>query len=144
RVLQVVPPVALRLIERVLIVDAGITGQLGVYASGVVRLGTDALRVRQPDRQFASRLSIFSGTVLHEIGHAVYHRLLTTAQRFAAESLYLDSQQAETDGVAELAAEEAEHHFVALFVAAAAGISYGPFGPASVREMLANLGVPMR
>ena len=56
RVLQVVPPSALRLIERVLINDAGVTGHLGVYASGVICLGTDALRLRQPDRQFAGRL----------------------------------------------------------------------------------------
>lgn len=142
RVLQVVPTVPLRLIERILIVDAGITGLLGIYLHGLIRLGTDALQLRRPDRQFAGVLSVFTGTVLHEIGHAVYGRLLTPAQRFAAEDLYLAFVE-EDEGAAP-SSEEAEHHLVALFVAGVAGIGYGPFGAARVRELLNAVGIPLR
>jgi hypothetical protein len=143
RVLQVVPAIPLRLIERILIADAGVTGLLGVYSDGVIRLGTDALQLRRPDRQFAGVLSVFTATVLHEIGHAVYRRLLTPAQRFAAEDLYLAFVEEEGED-AEPSAEEAEHHLLALFVAGVAGIGYGPFGLARVREMLKAVGVPLR
>jgi hypothetical protein len=144
RVLQALPLVVLGTVERVLIVDNGTMGHLGVYSGGVIRIGTDALLLRQPDREFAGRLSVFAGTVLHEFGHAAYERVLTPAQRSASEDLYLASLEADDNDAAAPTVDEAEHHFVALFVAAAAGLGYGPYRAVSVREALVGLGVSLR
>lgn len=144
RVFQVVPPAVLRLVSRMFIVDAGITAHLGAYGGGVIRLGRGALRLRLPDEQFPDHLSILVGTVLHEFGHAAYQGLLTPAQRRTAEDLYLEYLLGPGQRVAaDLTPGEAEHHFVALFVAATARLGYGGFGPTTVREQLRRLGVPM-
>jgi hypothetical protein len=144
RVLQVVPSAVFKLVIRMLIVDAGITAHLGVYGRGVIRLGTGALRLRLPDEQFADQLSILTGTLLHEFGHTVFQDLLTPAQRRAAEALYLDYLIGPgRHSASDLTPGEAEHHFVALFVAALARISYGGIGPGTIRDQLQELGVPL-
>ena len=143
RALQVVPRAVLQLVSRIFIVDAGITAHLGAYGGGVIRLGSGALRLRLPDEQFPKHLSILTGTVLHEFGHAAYQDLLTPAQRSAADVLYLQYLLGPGHRVtADLTPGEAEHHFVALFVAATTRLGYGGFGPATVREQLRSLGVP--
>jgi hypothetical protein len=142
RALQVVPKAMLQLIDRILIVDSGVIGHLGIYFRGVIRLGTAALRPHQPNHQFGRRLSILSGSLLHEIGHAVYEQL-TPAQRFDAESLYLDFAERPNELHARVTAEEAEHHFVALFVAATTGINYGPLGATTIKALVSNLGVTL-
>jgi hypothetical protein len=59
--------------------------------------------------------------------------------------LYLDYLDTQEDGAEqEPTAAEAEHYFVALYVAALVGIGYAPYGPLRVREMLRDLGVALQ
>jgi hypothetical protein len=122
RVLQLVPPPLLRAVDRVLIVDTGETGRTGTYDGRIVRIRTPALRLREGDPLFGGRFSVFTTTVLHEVGHAVYEEWLTPRQRDVLLEDYiafLSRSGASTEG--EPKETGVQHHLVALLLTALLG-----------------------
>jgi hypothetical protein len=77
RVLQVVPPSLLQGIERILVVPTRGTARPGGYLNGVASVSAAEADVRRPDPIYGGHFSVFTTTVLHEIGHAVFETVLT-------------------------------------------------------------------
>src|SRR4051794_15464196 len=93
RVLQLIPAQLLKAVDRVLIVDTGETGRPGSYDARIVRIRTPALDLRRADPEYGNEYSVFTTTVIHELGHAVYEELLTDHQRdlvLASYAAFLD------------------------------------------------------
>src|SRR5262245_60780651 len=81
RVLQLAPPALLVPIRRVLILGTRGTARMGGHRQGIVRVSAQEARTREGDARYGNRFSLFTTTVLHEIGHAVWDLCLTPAQR---------------------------------------------------------------
>jgi hypothetical protein len=144
RVLQLVPPVLLGPIERVVILQSRGTARMGGHRNGIVRVSAQEARLREGDARYGDGFSLFTTTVLHEIGHAVWDLHLTAAQRTQLGDDYLDSLIDEgEDEVApdEPSESEAEHFFVDLFVAALLGHGPPGIGAGVARRRLAALGL---
>ena len=119
RVLQLVPAPLLAAVDRVLIVDTGETGRPGTYHGRIVRIRTPALDLRRGDPDLENRFSLFTTTVLHEIGHAIYEEWLTPEQRDVVLDDYISflaRSGAPTEG--EPREIGVQHHFVALLLTA--------------------------
>jgi hypothetical protein len=142
RVLQLVPVELLRGIERIVMLPSRGTDRYGGYLNGIIRLSADAASRRIRDPEFGGNYSVFTTTLLHEVGHAVYQRWLTDDQRAQVIDLYLDRFiQRPPPGVPEPTTSGAEHFFVALLSSAllGAGSSWGT--PRVARESLEIVGV---
>src|SRR6266540_2469927 len=72
RVLQLVPLRILRGIDRVVVLPTRGTARPGGYLNGIVSIGASEADVRRPDPDFSNRFSVFTTTVVHEIGHGVF------------------------------------------------------------------------
>jgi hypothetical protein len=140
RILQVVPLIFLAAVDRVLIVDSGETGRLGSFDSGIVRVRTPALHLHQEDPDINGHFSLFTTTVLHEIGHAAYERILSKSQC----DLVLTSYLAFLDRFPVTPAGEpseagVQHHFVAVLLTAILGQPTPFRSVAYARSVLADL-----
>lgn len=145
RVLQLVPPHMLAVVERVLIIASGETARLGGFDAGIVRIRTPVLALRQGDGEYGNRFSRFTTTVLHEIGHAVFERWLTTEQRTAVVNAYLDDL-ARSREVARVdpSDREAQHYFISLLLPVLLGSGMPPLSSGEARRRLAALGIEWR
>jgi hypothetical protein len=145
RVLQLVPRHMLAVVERVLIVASGETARLGGFDAGIVRIRTPALALRQGDGEYGNRFSRFTTTVLHEIGHAVFERWLTTEQRTAIVNGYLDDlTRLREAATVDPSDREAQHYFISLLLPVLLGYGMPPLGSGEARRRLAALGVEWR
>lgn len=147
RVLQLVPPALLGPIRLVLILETRGTARMGGHWQGIVRVSAQEARTREGDVRYGNRFSLFTTTVLHEIGHAVWDLCLTPAQRARFGDYYLDALIEGEEG--EFAADEpseaaAEHHLVDLLLAALLGHGQPGFGAGMARRQLAALGLEVR
>ena len=147
RVLQLVPAALLEPIERVVVLQSRGTGRMGGHRSRIVRVSAQEARLREGDVRYGGSFSLFTTTVLHEIGHAVWDLHLTAAQRSQLGDDYLSSLIEEEEG--EVAPDqpsesEAEHFFVDLFVAALLGHGQPGIGAGAARRRLASLGLEFR
>ena len=144
RALQLVPPPLLRAVDRILMVDSGLTGTYGMYLNGLIGLHSPALRVHDADPRYGGRLSYFSTTVVHEVRHAVYARELTPAQRASIVELYLTRfVQSAFPDASEPSEAGAEHYFVDMFVAALLGQGGEFLRAGEARERLRVLGLAL-
>lgn len=145
RVLQLVPAPLLAAVDRVLIVDTGETARPGSYHGRMVRIRTPALDLRRGDPDYGNRFSVFTTTVLHEIGHAVYEELLTPRQRDLVLDDYiafLDRSGASTEG--EPTEAGVQHHLVAVTLTALLGYGRPFISVSQARAAWEKLGVPIR
>lgn len=142
RVLQLLPVDLLRGVERIVILPSRGTARYGGYLNGIIRLGVDAAWRRTRDNEFGGNYSLFTTTLLHEVGHAVYQRCLTDSQRTQVTDFYLEwFVQRQPLGVPEPTPAGDEHIFVALLSAALLS-SESPWGTTrEAREFLDALGV---
>ncbi len=127
---------------RIVVLPSRGTARYGNYLNGIIRLRADASWRRTRDGQFGGNYSLFTTTLLHEVGHAVYERWLTDEQRRRMADLYLNwFIRRQPPGIPEPSARGAEHFFVALFSAAVlrADTEWGTTREA--REFLDALGV---
>jgi hypothetical protein len=148
RVLQVVPAALLEPIERVLIVQSRGTARMGGHRNGIVCVSAQEARLREGDVGYGGGFSLFTTTVLHEIGHAVWDLHLTAAQRTQLGDDYLGTlveEEEEGEVAPDRPSEsEAEHFFVDLFVAALLGQGRPGSGAGAARRRLAVLGLELR
>jgi hypothetical protein len=142
RVLQLVPAPLLAAVDRILIVDTGETGRPGSYLGRIVRVRTPALRLREGDPVYGGQFSVFTTTVLHEIGHAVYEELLTPRQRdlvLVDYISFLERSGAPSDG--EPTEAGVQHHLSALLLTALLGYSKPFMSVVYARSVLAEIGI---
>ena len=139
RVLQLVPPRLLRGIERIFLVPTRGTARPGGYLNGIVCVSAAEADVRRPDGDYANRFSVFTTTVLHEIGHAVFETVLTADGQYEVLGSYAYSEERLLDRArseAELL-EEVQHHFIRFFLPALLGYGRPPYSAAASRRSLA-------
>jgi hypothetical protein len=145
RVLQLIPTPLLKAVDRVPVVDTGETGRPGSYDARIIRVRTPALKLRNGDPEYGKEFSIFTTTVIHELGHAVYEELLTDHQR----DLVLASYVAFLDQLGTPPADEptdagVQNHFVALLLTVLLGRGT-PFRiVAYAQSVLDEVGLSMR
>lgn len=142
RVLQIVPAPLLEAVDRVLIVDTGETGRPGSYDGRIIRIRTPALNLRNGDPEFGNDFSVFTTTVVHELGHAIYEELLTEHQREIILDdyiMFLERSGAPTEG--EPTETATQHHLAALLLTALLGCSKPLMSVTYARSVLAELGV---
>jgi hypothetical protein len=145
RVLQLVPPALLEPVERLVIVASRGTGRQGSARRRIVRLSAQEARIREGDYRFGNRFSLFTTTVLHEIGHVVFEERLTQAQQEDLLTEYLrglDAQSVISPG--EPSQAGLEHHFIRLFIAALLGRGEPPVSASAARQRLAEIGLELR
>ena len=114
RSFQVVPNGMLQTVRRIVLLETGFVGRYGSYQDGIVRIIDSPLLLREGDPDFGKNYSFFVTTVLHEIGHAVFERWLTSAQQGAVEESYL-SQMVEAEELGsdvEATQRGVEHYFI--------------------------------
>ena len=142
RVLQLVPVEMLRGVERIVMLPSRGTARYGGYLNGIIRLAADPAWRRTRDAEFGGNYSLFTTTLLHEVGHAVYRRWLTDEQRALATDLYLNwFIRQQPPGTPQPTAGGGEHFFIALFCSALLGAN-SPWGTTrEAREFLDALGV---
>ncbi len=145
RALQLVPLRLLRGVERIVVLPTRGTARPGGYLNGIVSVSAAEADVRRSDPIYGDRFSVFTTTVLHEIGHAIFQTALTGAQQELVWSGYLEALEARGDVPADEPSEDgAEHDFIRFFLPAILGYG-GPWNPAGVsRRKLAAFGVDLR
>jgi hypothetical protein len=145
RVLQIVPPSLLKSVERIVTLRTRGTARLGGSLLGIVALSAEEARLRERDVRFTGNFSLFTTTVLHEVGHAVFDAFLSEAQRGQVERDFfelLDKMGVIPPG--EPSPSGIEHHFVGYFIAAVLGHAEPPISAGEARRYLAHLGLDMR
>lgn len=143
RVLQLVPARLLRGIERILVLPTRGTARPGGYLTGIVSVSAAEADVRRPDPIYGNRFSVFTTTVLHEIGHAVFETELTAQGQYEVLGSYALSEvasAAEARPEAELI-EDVQHHFIRYFLPALLGYGRPPYSAAASRRALALFGL---
>jgi hypothetical protein len=142
RVLQVIPAPLLRAVDRLLIVDTGETGRPGSYDDRTIRIRTPALDLSRGDPEYGNEFSVFTATVIHELGHAVYEELLNEQQR----DLVLASYAAFLDQLGVPAGEPTvpgtQHHLSALLLTALLGHGRQLMSVTYAQSVLAEVGIP--
>jgi hypothetical protein len=144
RVLQLVEAGLLRGVERIVLLPSRGTARYGSYLDGVIRLGVDAASRRVRDPEFGGRYSVFTTTLLHEIGHAVFAAWLSDRQRSDVVDAYLDRlSQRRSPVEEEPTPEAAEHFFVDLVTGALLRVESKSASIREARALLQDLGVPL-
>ena len=144
RVLQLVPLELLRGVERIVMLPSRGTARYGSYLNGSIRLGVDAASRRQPDAEFGNRYSLFTTTLLHEVGHAIHQVWLTNEQRAKVVDAYLDRFiEREQDEDGEPTMWQAEHFFIDLITGVLLRVDSASASLAEARAVLGELGVPL-
>jgi len=144
RVLQLVPLRILRGIDRVVVLPTRGTARPGGYLNGIVSIGASEADVRRPDPDFSNRFSVFTTTVVHEIGHGVFQTALTPYQ----QELVLDRYVKRLDALGVIAPDEptqqgTEHFFIDYFLPALLRFGSHAHGAAASRRVLAEFGVDL-
>jgi hypothetical protein len=144
RVLQLVPAVLLAPAEAILIVASRDIGRQGGARGGIVRVSAQEARLGEGDLAYGRAFSLFNTTVLHEIGHVVFARVLTDAQRERVYTDYMD----ELEGRVVLPSGAPsqlgmEHYFIAYLLAALLGRGQAPVRTADARQRMAALGLDL-
>ena len=142
RVLQLVPAPLRMAVDRVLIVNTGETGRPGSYDGRIIRIRTPALDLRRGDPEYGNQFSVFTTTVIHEVGHAAYEELLAMRQRETLLEdyiLFLERSGAFAEG--EPTETGTQHHLAALLLTALLGHSKPLMSVAYGRSVLAELGI---
>src|SRR5258707_401752 len=81
RVLQLIPKALLAPAERLVMLPSRGTARPGGSRSRIVRLSAQEARVREGDPRYGRAFSMFTTTLLHEIGHLVFAETLAETQR---------------------------------------------------------------
>lgn len=145
RVLQLVPPDLLKPVERVVIVPTRGIGREGGSRSRIVRVSAQEARAREGDFRYGSRFSLFTTTVLHEIGHVVFEACLTAEQQGDLLGEYMEELNARPRVPSgEPSQQGLEHHFIRFFMAALLGRGEPPMSGSAGRRRLAELGLELR
>jgi hypothetical protein len=96
------------------------------------------------DPEFGNRFTVFTTTVLHEIGHAAFLTALTPAQQDVVLDRYIKILTARGDNPpGEPSQQGTEHHFIDHFLPALVGYGRPPFGAAASRRALADFGLDL-
>jgi hypothetical protein len=145
RVLQLVPPRLLRGVKRIVVLPTRGTARPGGYLNGIVSVSAAEADVGRTDAEYGNRFSVFTTTVLHEIGHAIFDTVLSPEQQEAVRTDYLE----ELTDLGDLSAGEpsedgAQHYFIAFFVAAVLGYGRPPRTAGVSRRKLARFGLDPR
>jgi hypothetical protein len=145
RVLQLVPPVLLRPVERIVIVQSRGTARFGGSRGRIVRLSAQEARVGEADPRYGGGFSLFTTTVLHEVGHVVFEACLTAEQRDQLSDEYIEELDARPSIPPGAPTQLGlEHYFIRFFVAALPGRGESPLSGSAARRRLAELGVELR
>jgi hypothetical protein len=144
RVLQLVPRRFLHDVERIIVLPTRGTARPGGYLNGIVSVGASEADVRRPDPDFGNRFTVFTTTVVHEVGHAVFQTVLTPNQR----DLVLDRYVRRLDALGVIPLGEptqqgAEHFFVDYFLPAVLRFGSHARGAAASRRALAEFGMDL-
>lgn len=144
RVLQLVPAELIRTVKRLVIVQSRGTARFGGSRSRIVRLSAQEARIGEGDYRYGDRFSLFSTTVLHEIGHVVFEACLSVEQHAQLSDEYLE----ELDARPRIPPGEPtqlglEHYFIRFFVAALLGRGEPPLSGSAARRRLAELGMDL-
>jgi len=142
RVLQLVPVAMLAAVERIVIVQTRGTARYGASRNGIVRLSAQEARVREGDRRYGNRFSLFTTTLLHEIGHLVFEASLTPEQQGQVLRLYLEELDSSPYPPPDEPSQQGlEHYFIRFFVAALLGRGEPPLSGSAARRRLDEIGL---
>ena len=142
RVLQLVPAPLLEAVDRVLIVDTGETGRPGSYDYRIIRIRTPALDLRRGDPEYGNEFSVFTTTIVHELGHAVYEELLTLRQReILLDDYLLFLERSGAPPESEPTETGTQHHLATLLLTALLGHGKRLMSVVYARSVLAELGI---
>jgi hypothetical protein len=145
RVLQLLPDALLAPVQRVVILPSRGTARQGGSRGGIVRLSAQEARVREGDPRFGRAFSLFTTTLLHEIGHVVFAAVLTEAQRERMYTAYMEGlERLPALPAGEPSPAGVEHYFIGLLTAAVLGRGEPPITAGIARRALAVLGVEWR
>ncbi len=110
----------------------------------MIRLGTDAASRRVRDTELGGNYSLFTTTLLHEIGHAIFTTWLSDRQRGVVVDAYLDRlAEGRSRWEEEPTTAAAEHFFVALVTGVFLRVESPSASLAEARALLRDLGVPL-
>ncbi|MBI3970823.1 MAG: hypothetical protein HY332_06000 [Chloroflexi bacterium] len=145
RVLQLVPLELLQAVERIVILQTRGTARQGGSRSRAIRLSAQEARVREGDPRYGRAFSLFTTTVLHEIGHVVFAEVLTETQREQVYADYMDDlERLPVLPASEPSQAGLEHYFIRYFIAALLGRGERPVRAGDARRRMAALGLDLR
>jgi hypothetical protein len=142
RVLQLVPLGLLRRVERIVVLPTRGTARPGGYFDGILSLSAAEADARRPDSEYEHRFSVFTTTVVHEIGHAVFETVLSPDEQYRVVGDYLVGPRGRAAD--ELLGDDIQHHFVDIFIAAVLGYGRPPRTAGASRRKLAEFGLDLR
>lgn len=143
RVLQVIPLRLLQGVDRILLLPARGVARYGGYLNGIVRVSASEADTRRPDPEYGNRVSVFTATVAHEIGHAIYATVLTAEQRDSVLESFIDEPKAPGRDD-QLSEQGVQHHFINVLVPALLGYGIPPYSAAASRRAVAAFGLDLR
>lgn len=145
RVLQVVPAALLAPVEAIVILADRGTGRQGGARDGIVRVSAQEARLREGDPAYGHAFSLFTTTMLHEIGHVVFERRLSGEQQERLSDMYLGHLASQTHlPVSESTLAGLEHFFISLFIPGVLGRGQPPITAGVARRTLSVLGIDWR
>lgn len=142
RVLQLVPSRLLRGVERIVVLPTRGTARPGGYLNGAISIGVRYADMRRPDAEYGNRFSVFTTTIAHEIGHAIFETVLSADEQYRAIGDYA----AEPRGLVadQLLDADIQHYFIDFFIPALLGHGQPPRTAGMSRRKLAEFGLDLR
>jgi hypothetical protein len=142
RVLQLTPLRLLWGVERIVVLPTRGTARPGGYLNGIVSLSAAEADARRSDPEYENRFSVFTTTVAHEIGHAIFATMLSAEEQYRVVGDYV----AEPTRLAadELLDNDIQHHFIGIFIPALLGYGRAPRTAGASRRKLAEFGLELR
>lgn len=145
RVLQLVPAALLTPVARIVMLPSRGTAREGGSRNRIIRLSAHEARMYEGDPRYGRAFSVFTTTVLHEIGHVVFEECLSDAQQRLLADEYLKALIAADEEVppGEPSDVGVHHHFIRYFIAALLGQGEPGVGAGESRWRLADLGLDL-